>query len=75
MNIVENNIFDPLGEVSHPRIEEVFIIWADSVEFEIFNNDWFGPTPEKFFKNFLNEITDTDEDDVVPTCFNSIIHG
>jgi len=61
VSIVENTVFDSIGKLSHPSIEEVFVVWKDGIDFEIFNNDWLGPSPVEFFKNFLNEITDTDE--------------
>jgi len=65
VTIVENKAFDPIGNISHPAIEEVFIVWKDSVDFEVFNNDWLGPSPSEFFENFLNEIRNTDEDLVI----------
>lgn len=65
VNIVENSIFDRLGDLSQPTIEEVFLTWQDNIEFEIFNNDWLGPSPVEFFNNFANEILNTDEDIVI----------
>ena len=65
VTIVENKIFDKIGAISHPAIEELFVVWKDKVEFEVFNNDWLGPSPSEFFSNFSNEIMETDEDIIV----------
>ena len=65
VSIVENIVFNDIGAISQPHIEELFVVWKDSIEFEIFNNDWLGPSPSEFFTNFTDQIKNTDEDTLI----------
>ena len=62
VNLIEASYFDTIAKHSREDVYELFAIWEDSLDFEIINSDWLGPSPIECLEMYKRELSNTDED-------------